>query len=86
LGLRPADDGSYRYHSAGIEHLAFEVDRADEVDDTHERCVSLGGEIQSPPAQHYVQDREDYYAFFAFDPDGIRVEVFAWPSSPYRMD
>jgi len=34
LGLRPADDGSYRYHSAGIEHLAFEVDRADEVDDT----------------------------------------------------
>jgi len=24
----------YRYHSAGIEHLAFEVDRADEVDDT----------------------------------------------------
>jgi len=26
------------------------------------------------------------YVFFAFDPDGIRVEVFAWPSSPYRMD
>jgi catechol 2,3-dioxygenase-like lactoylglutathione lyase family enzyme len=86
LGLRPADDGPYRYHSAGIEHLAFEVDRADEVDETYERCVSLDGEIQSPPAQHYVQDGEDYYAFFAFDPDGIRIEVFAWPSSPYRTD
>jgi hypothetical protein len=45
LGLRPADDGPYGYHSAGIEHLAFEVDRADEVDDAYERCVSLGGEI-----------------------------------------
>jgi hypothetical protein len=21
----------------------------------------------------------DYYAFFAFDPEGIRVEVFCWP-------
>jgi hypothetical protein len=39
--------------------------------------------IQSPPEHHYVED-EDYYAFFAFDPDGIRIEVFAWPSSPYR--
>jgi catechol 2,3-dioxygenase-like lactoylglutathione lyase family enzyme len=83
LGLRPADDGPYRYHNVGIEHLAFEVDRADEVDEAYERCVSLGGVIQSPPAQHYVDD-EDYYAFFAFDPDGIRVEVFAWPTSPYR--
>lgn len=84
FGLRPADDGPYRYHAIGIEHLAFEVDRADEVDAAHERCVDAGGEIQSAPAQHYVDDGEDYYAFFAFDPDGIRIEVFAWPTSPYR--
>lgn len=83
FGLRPADAGPYRYHSVGIEHLAFEVDRADEVDAAYERCVSLGGSIQSPPERHYVED-EDYYAFFAFDPDGIRIEVFAWPTSPYR--
>ena len=84
FGLRPADDGDYRYHGVGIEHLAFEVDRADEVDDAYGRCVSLDGRIQSPPEQHYVEDGEDYYAFFAFDPDGIRIEVFAWPTSPYR--
>jgi catechol 2,3-dioxygenase-like lactoylglutathione lyase family enzyme len=86
LGLRPADDGPYRYHEIGIEHLAFEVDRADEVDKAYERCVAVGGKIQSPPEPHYVQDGDDYYAFFAFDPDGIRIEVFAWPGSPYRAD
>jgi hypothetical protein len=85
FGLRPADDhGAYRYHGIGIEHLAFEVDRADEVDEAYERCIAAGGKIQSPPERHYIQDGEDYYASFAFDPDGIRIEVFVWPSSPYR--
>jgi catechol 2,3-dioxygenase-like lactoylglutathione lyase family enzyme len=83
FGLRPADGGTYRYHDVGIEHIAFEVDRPDEVDEAYRRCVSAGGEIQSPPEQHYVDD-EDYYAFFAFDPDGIRIEVFSWLTSPYR--
>jgi catechol 2,3-dioxygenase-like lactoylglutathione lyase family enzyme len=81
LGLRPADDGPYRYYGVGIEHLAFEVDRADEVDAAYGRCVAAGGKIQSPPERHYVQDGEDYYAFFAFDPDGIRIEVFALAES-----
>ena len=86
LGLRPADDGPYRHYGVGIEHLAFEVDRADEVDAAYERCVAAGGRIQSPPDRHYVEDGDDYYAFFAFDPDGIRIEVFAWPNSPYRTN
>lgn len=84
FGLRPADGGEYRYYDVGIEHLAFEVDRPDEVEEAYRRCISAGGEIQSPPEQHYVEDSENYYAFFAFDPDGIRIEVFCWPSSPYR--
>lgn len=86
FGLRPADGGPYRYADVGIEHVAFEVDRADEVDAAHRRCVAAGGAIQSPPERHYVEDGEDYYAFFAFDPDGIRIEVFAWRTSPYRTD
>jgi catechol 2,3-dioxygenase-like lactoylglutathione lyase family enzyme len=84
FGLRPADGGVYRYYEVGIEHLAFEVDDREEVDDAYRRCISAGGKIQSPPEAHYVEDGEDYYAFFAFDPDGIRIEVFCWPTSPYR--
>jgi len=77
LGLRPADDGEYRYHEVGVEHLAFQVERRDEVDEAYGRCRATGAGIQSPPERHYVED-EDYYAFFAFDPDGIRIEVFSW--------
>ena len=84
FGLRPADGGVHRYYEVGIEHIAFEVDTRDEVDEAYRRCVAADGTIQSPPEPHYVEDGEDYYAFFAFDPDGIRIEVFAWPTSPYR--
>ena len=84
FGLRPADGGVYRHYDVGIEHLAFEVDERGEVDEAYRRCVAAGGTIQSPPEQHYLQDGEDYYAFFACDPDGIRIEVFCWPTSPYR--
>jgi catechol 2,3-dioxygenase-like lactoylglutathione lyase family enzyme len=77
IGLRPADDGAYRYYGVGIEHLAFEVDTPEEVDAAHERCVAAGAEVHHPPEKD--SDIEDYYALFVFDPDGMRMEVFAWP-------
>ena len=77
LGIRPADGGAHHYYEVGIEHLAFEVDRRDEVDEAHTRCLSRGGRVHFPPEED--RDVPGYYAFFAFDPDGIRVEVFCWP-------
>jgi catechol 2,3-dioxygenase-like lactoylglutathione lyase family enzyme len=79
LGLRPADGGAHRYYEVGIEHLAFAVDRPEEVDEAYARCRSTGAKIHFPP--EYDRDEEGYYAFFAFDPDGIRVEVFCWPQA-----
>jgi catechol 2,3-dioxygenase-like lactoylglutathione lyase family enzyme len=80
LGLRPADGGAHSYHDVGIEHLAFEVDSRDEVDAAHERCVADGARIHFPPEED--RDVEGYYALFVFDPDGMRVEIFAWPRPP----
>ena len=51
LGLRRADGGSHRYYDVGIEHLAFEVDRRDEVDGAHARCISRGATIHFAPAR-----------------------------------
>ncbi len=76
IGLRPADGGEHRYYGVGIEHLAFRVDHRGEVDQAYERCVSAGARIHFPP--EFDRDVPGYYAFFAFDPDGIRVEVFSW--------
>jgi glyoxylase I family protein len=76
VGLRPADGGTYRYYAVGVEHIAFEVDRPEEVDEAHARCLASGANIHFPPEED--RDEPGYYAFFVFDPDGIRVEVFCW--------
>jgi catechol 2,3-dioxygenase-like lactoylglutathione lyase family enzyme len=77
IGIRPADGGAHRYYEVGIEHVAFEVDRRDEVDDAYARCRANGAKIHFPPEED--RDEPGYWAFFVFDPDGIRVEVFCWP-------
>lgn len=74
LGLRPADGGEHRYYDVGIEHVAFEVETSEEVDVAYERSAALGASVHFPP--EYDRSGADYYAFFVFDPDGIRVEVF----------
>jgi len=77
LGLRPADEGEYRYYSVGVEHIAFEVDTREEVEDAHRRAVGMDANIHFPPEED--RDIEGYYGVFIFDPDGIRIEVFCWP-------
>lgn len=73
LGLRPADGGEHRYYDVGIEHIAFYVETRAEVDETYERCLSIGARIHYPPEQD--RDLPDYYELFVFDPNGIRVEI-----------
>ena len=80
LGLRAADRGEHAYYGVGIEHLAFEAERREQVDEAYERCVGLGADIHFPPEQDANLD--DYYAFFAFDPDRLRIEVFWAPPAP----
>jgi catechol 2,3-dioxygenase-like lactoylglutathione lyase family enzyme len=74
LGLRPADGGEHTYYDVGVEHLAFEVETREEVDQAHERCLKMDAKVHHPPEED--SDVAGYYAVFAFDPDGIRVEVF----------
>src|SRR6476659_10355698 len=80
LGLRKADGGEHRYYDVGIEHLAVLVDTREEVDSAHERCLELGARIHFPPQED--RDEPGYWALFAFDPDGFRIEVFHWPGDP----
>ena len=73
LGLRRADGGAHTYYGVGIEHLAFCVEADEEVDQAYQRCLDMGAKIHCPPEQE--PDLPGYYAFFVFDPDGIRIEV-----------
>ena len=74
LGLRPADGGKHRYYDVGVEHIAFEVDTPEEVDEAHARCLEMGAKVHHPPEED--SDIAGYYAAFVFDPDGMRIEVF----------
>jgi catechol 2,3-dioxygenase-like lactoylglutathione lyase family enzyme len=80
LGLRPADGARYFYYDVGLEHLAFEVERREQVDEAYGRCLALGADVHFPP--EIDADLDDYYAFFVFDPDGLRIEVFWAPPPP----
>jgi len=48
----------------------------------YERCVGQGANIHFPPEED--RDVEGYYAFFVFDPDGMRIEIFSWPRSDVK--
>ena len=39
--------------------------------------MARGARIHFPPEQD--GDIDGYYAFFVFDPDGMRIEIFCWP-------
>jgi glyoxylase I family protein len=80
LGLRPADGGAHQYYGVGVEHIAFMVDTTQEVEEAYARAVSRGAEIHFPPEED--RDEPGYHAFFVFDPDGIRIEVFSWTPVP----
>ena len=75
IGFRPADGGEHRYYGVGLEHIAFLVDTPEEVEEAHGRAIDMGVRIHHPPEPD--ADVPGYYAFFAFDPDGIRIEVFS---------
>ena len=66
------------YYGVGVEHIAFEAETRAKVEEAHARATSSGAKIHFPPEEDH--DEPGYYAFFAFDPDGIRVEVFSWTS------
>jgi catechol 2,3-dioxygenase-like lactoylglutathione lyase family enzyme len=79
FGIRQADGGAHTYYGVGVEHIAVEVDRPEEVDDTYARCLARGANVHFPPEED--RDEPGYYALFVFDPDGIRIEVFSWAES-----
>lgn len=77
IGLRQADGGEHRYYAVGVEHIAIQLDSVEEVDAAYKRCLELGVKIHFPPEED--NDEPGYWAFFFFDPDGFRLEIFHWP-------
>ena len=58
----------------GLNHIAFEVESKEKVDDIYELVKNLNIKITRPP-QTYPEYTDNYYAFFFRDPDNIPLEV-----------
>ena len=78
IGLREATgdgaDTPFELYAPGLHHLAFAVDRQDDVNLAYERAVEAGAEILHPPTP-FPEYHPSYFATFFLDPDGFRVEV-----------
>jgi len=61
----------------GFHHLALNADDRAQVDRAHEALVAIGAEILDPPAEYDYDP--GYYAVFARDPDGFKIEVVHIP-------
>jgi glyoxylase I family protein len=81
LGLREAQTaGEFDRYRIGVHHVAFEASSREAVDERHRWAVDRGVEIESPPKEYTYTP--GYYAFFFYDPDGIKLEVVHVPFGP----
>ena len=80
VGLREAQaPGDFDRYRVGVHHVAFEAASREVVDERH-RWAQERAEIESTPKEYaYIPG---YYAFFLYDPDGIKLEVVHVPSQP----
>jgi glyoxylase I family protein len=78
IGIREAKvAGEYDRYRVGVHHVAFEAPSRDAVDERHRWAVERGVRIESPPKEYDYMP--GYYAFFFYDPDGIKLEVVHAP-------
>lgn len=78
IGLREAQTaGGYDRYRVGIHHLAVRASSREQVEERHRWALEHGAEIESPPREYGYMP--GYYAFFFYDPDGIKLEVVHVP-------
>jgi glyoxylase I family protein len=81
VGLREAQTpGDHDRYRLGVHHVAFSAESREVVEERHRWALELGVEIESPPKEYPYMP--GYYAFFFYDPDGIKLEVVHVPERP----
>jgi glyoxylase I family protein len=79
IGLREAQTESEPYdrYRVGLHHLAFEAESRAQVEEIADWVRSQPVEIESEPQEYtYIPG---YFAFFFYDPDGMKLEVVHVP-------
>jgi lactoylglutathione lyase len=69
-------EGTFSVRTPGLHHLSFQVDTMDEVNATAEVARGLGAEFAHDGVVPHGESGVSGGVFF-FDPDGIRLEIYA---------
>jgi catechol 2,3-dioxygenase-like lactoylglutathione lyase family enzyme len=74
----------HEIYTPGFHHLAFNVERREQVDAVGALVASLGGEILEGPAE-YPFGPGGYYAVYFLAPDRLKFEVVHMPLAEDRF-
>ena len=69
----------FEVYEVGLHHLAFHVERREQIDEVHELAKSLGAEILDGPAEFPYGGPDGWYAVYFLGPDRMKFEVVHMP-------
>ncbi len=68
----------FQVYEPGLHHVAFNVEKHEQVDQAHRLVVELGGEILDGPGE-FPFGPGGYYAVYFLGPDRMKFEVVHMP-------
>jgi catechol 2,3-dioxygenase-like lactoylglutathione lyase family enzyme len=77
-------DHPFEVYEPGLHHVAFNVERHEQVDELHDLVRELGAEILDGPGE-FPFGPGGYYAVYFRGPDGLKFEVVHMPLAEQRF-
>jgi len=71
----------FEVYEVGLHHLAFHVEKREEVDQVHELVKQLGAKILNGPGEFPYGGPSGWYAVYFLGPDHLKFEVVHMPSA-----
>jgi len=76
----------FEVYEVGLHHLAFNVEKRQQIDQVHELVKSLGAEILDGPAEFPYGGPDGWYAVYFLGPDRLKFEVVHMPGAEKRYN
>src|SRR5262249_9611197 len=71
----------FEVYEVGLHHLAFHVEKREQVDQVYELVKQLGAEILDGPAEFPYGGPDGWYAVYFLGPDRLKFEVVHMPAA-----
>ena len=70
----------FEVYEVGLHHLAFHVEKREQVDQVHDLVKQLGAQILDGPAEFPYAGPDGWYAVYFLGPDRLKFEVVHIPA------